>query len=499
MPIVLLPPDILILVFNALPLLADIAALSQTCKSMHSMVEDFGWGTYLRSHQRPAFSVTKAQAQWSPRNRVRYNTLSDRAWSRISFVARPLSRPWKGKFQPVMAISLSRLIVAAGSELHSYIFSAVSLSEPHSPSIKFEGSVRLTSQPSAMYDITCLSFVDDGGLDRTLCAGYRGGEAERIILIPPDIETNRLLAVVRFPLASPRQVDGDFLESMKFSDSHLLSLSSLGVATLSTIPTVHELDSSTVSSINLQQRSWISYLSLHSSTPFAAFGTSSTTPLSIYPIQPEGICPTPSATMCMTTRHINGPKPSSAVYGITRAPPSSNWGSSDQILVSGWYDGQVRIYDLRADTRTVADPTHSGNSVQGPTPLAPVLAMFDPWSYEPIYDVSCGGGSGSHVAAGSARHSVVSFWDIRYPECGWSVHAPGNDSSPVYAVVLEGSRLFGATQSRPFIYDFGPDVNVDTYPSIPDTPVGVDGLKTRKGAGYQVTKYKHNRGLPDGY
>jgi WD40 repeat protein len=125
-------------------------------------------------------------------------------------------------------------------------------------------------------------------------------------------------------------------------------------------------------------------------------------------------------------------------------------GSSPQILVSGWYDGQVRCYDLRSSSRVSA----ATNSDQTPAPLLPVLSLFDPLSVEPIYSISCGGGSSSHIAAGSARHGVISFWDLRFPRAGWSVYAPGNDPSPVYSVILESSRIYGATQSRPFVYDF---------------------------------------------
>ncbi|KAF9499027.1 hypothetical protein BDN71DRAFT_1442493 [Pleurotus eryngii] len=484
-----LPSDVLILALQDLSA-SGLAAVSLSCKSIHSLVEEFGWNGHLRSNPRPALSVAKAQALWAPRRRARYNTLSDRAWSRADFTARPLSRPWTGKFQPAMAISLSRLVVAAGSTLYSYKFAVASSSELESPSVVFEGSVRLAEVPSAVYDITCLTFIDDGGLDQTLCAGYHGGEAERVILIPPDEAKNMPLAVVRFPLSHQRQSDSEFLESLKYVNDRLLSLSSTGVATLSTVPASPN-DEVTSSSIDIKQRSWTSHLSLASSSPFAAFGAASTTPLTVYSIQPDRISPTPFANLCMTRRHINGPAFSSAVYGISRAPPCSVWGASDNVLVSGWYDGQVRIYDLRADER----PAISESST---TTLAPVLSVLDPWSYEPIYDVACGGGSGTHLAAGSARHSVVSFWDVRSPQCGWSVYAPGNDSSPVYSVILEGSRLFGATQSRPFVYDFGPDVKNDTYPSLPDAP-GADGLKGKKGAGYQVVKYKHNRGLPNGY
>jgi len=162
------------------------------------------------------------------------------------------------------------------------------------------------------------------------------------------------------------------------------------------------------------------------------------------------------------------------VYGIASAPPASPWGASDQILVSGWFDGLVRVHDMRS--------SH-----------APSLTFADPWSFEPVYAVACGGGGGAHIAAGSARHSVVAFWDVRVASRGWSVHAPGNDVSPVYSIILESSRLFGATQSRPFVYDFGPAVRPETYPSLPPTQDN-DGLKHKKvwdRIGFYVTKYDH--------
>jgi WD40 repeat protein len=164
-------------------------------------------------------------------------------------------------------------------------------------------------------------------------------------------------------------------------------------------------------------------------------------------------------------------------------PPASPLGPPDQILVSGWYDGHVRVHDLRSSTRV-----STINTVDGPAPLIPVLeSHFDPWCLEPIYSVSCGGGSSAFIAAGVARHSLVAFWDVRYPKRGWSVHAPGNDPSPVYAIILESSRLFGATQSRPFVYDFGPGVTHDTYPWV-QYPSDADSFN------YYVTRYSHLSG-----
>jgi hypothetical protein len=223
--------------------------------------------------------------------------------------------------------------------------------------------------------------------------------------------------------------------------------------------------------IDLDTHAWSALLSTSASAPFAAFGTSSDTPLTIHAITPTSISATPTMTLRASQHQDDSAlERPTAVYGIASAPPASPWGASDQIIVSGWFEGLVCVHDMRASP-------------------APTLTFADPWSFEPIYTVACGGGGGAHIAAGSARHSVVAFWDVRAATPGWSVHAPGNDVSPVYSIIMESSRLFGATQSRPFVYDFGPAVRPETYPSLPSTR-GNDGL-SRDRIGFYVTKYDH--------
>ncbi|EEB96660.1 hypothetical protein MPER_04167 [Moniliophthora perniciosa FA553] len=114
-----------------------------------------------------------------------------------------------------------------------------------------------------------------------------------------------------------------------------------------------------------------------SSSPFVALGTSSRSPLFVHSIHGGELSQLPTAILGGKRNDST----TSAVYGISRAPLSAPWGSSPQIIVSGWFDG------------------------------IPVLSLYDPLSYDPIYSVSSGGGTSSHIAAGSARHSVVSFWD----------------------------------------------------------------------------------------
>ncbi|KAF7796261.1 hypothetical protein EIP86_007435 [Pleurotus ostreatoroseus] len=280
----------------------------------------------------------------------------------------------------------------------------------------------------------------------------------------------------------------------------MLSLSSSGLSALLPL----SASDSNPELIDLGLRSWAGHLSLKSSSGYAAFGTTSRLPLSVHQITPTQFSPRPSALLAP---HSGQTERSTAVYAIQSAPFAAPWGSSDQIVVSGWYDGVVRVHDLRASTRAPVDPAAHPSA---PTSaLVPVLFVSDPWSFEPIYSVACGGGSMAHIAAGSARHSVVSFWDVRAPGKGWSVHAPGNDSSPVYSLIMDGSRVFGANESRGFVFDFGMGACEQSYPPIvPDAvPPGRrrrgsamalnDGMRrTEKGGvGVYVTKYTHSKSI----
>ncbi|KIJ64546.1 hypothetical protein HYDPIDRAFT_90416 [Hydnomerulius pinastri MD-312] len=486
-PGIALPTDVLIIIIENLDL-KDLINLSYTCKLMYAVVHEFGWSIFLRHHQRQSFTLHSARTRWSSHAQVRYNALSDRSWSRAKFIARPLSRPWPGKLQPILAVSFSRLLVAAGRIIYSYGIQD-SFVEGCGTKLVFEGSYAFTlGRGLPERDITSIAFVPDAEQDRTVSLGFEDGYVEQHYLPPQDKPHNKQrITIERAPDSALHNHAGDVVESLSCSQSTLLSLSQWGAVSLG------DLSSPSLSPtrVELSARSWTAHLCMSASTPYATFGTTSSTPLSLHYITPSGLSPSPSiALQSSKTRP-------SAVYGITSPPPSSPLGPSDQIIISGWYDGSVRIHDLRSSSRfSSPSPTHTL------TALRPVLSLQDPWSPEPIYSVSSGGGSSSFVAAGTARHSVIAFWDVRHPQRGWSVHAPGNDSSPVYSVVLESSRVFGATQSRPFVYDFGPGVTRDTYPSAVSGGPHVAGRRGSaedrlkllgNGVGYQVTKYSHCR------
>ncbi|EKM51896.1 uncharacterized protein PHACADRAFT_212511 [Phanerochaete carnosa HHB-10118-sp] len=452
-------------------------------------LEEFGWKGYLQLHPRQSNSLSKAFASWTPRARVEYNVITDQNWERQQFVARPLSQRWIGKLQPLLAINPSRLLLAAGNTIYSYSF----LSSPGSD-VSPPARLECTYTTSALHpsrDITALASIPDDGLDRTIVVGYADGSLERVTL-PPREDSAALSGHIDASLRERWNFhDGSLIEGLSVSSSHILSLSSGGIAAF-TSPTSENM---TPELVNVGVRCWSCHLEMEASSPYSVFGSSSFDPLSVHHISESHLSQQPSAYLSSTNRTEHP----TAVYAISSSPPACAWGASKQVIVSGWYDGVVRIFDMRTPTRPSTDSAPS---------LLPCMTLCDPWSPEPIYSLSCGGGSASHVAAGSARHSVLAFWDVRAHTRGWSVHAPGNDASPVYSVVMDGPRVFGANESRAFVFDFGLGVSETTYPPIALEPVPAwrgagrwrraaadDVLKRMQpeGPGFYVTKYRHSK------
>lgn len=449
-------------------------------------------------NKRASWSLSCTDDHWSPYERVQYNTVTDSHWKERSFISRPLSASWNAKLRPQIAISRTRLVVAAGTNLNVYAF-AKAQSYSDAPVVKLEAIypiARTDVQEEAHYDISGITFLPDKGEDRTLLTGFADGYVMRITLPDTPNREHSLL-----PDLETLYIEEDAIESVSAFNDLSFSLSSSGNGVL------RNNTSATSSEIIVGEKSWSSFVSKNVS-PYVAIGTSSLMALAIYPIYESSLSSEPSVSLSsIRASDASGSAPgtrASAVYGITGTPPSFP-GNPGQIVVSGWFDGRVRLYDLRAPSKS----TFTAQSATKNVPfLSPVLTLFDPWATESIYAVSTGGGSGHTVAAGASRHSVVAFWDVRAPGAGWSVHAPGNDASPVYTVALESSRLFGATQSRSFVYDFGPGVGVGTYPALPQAVSAAtgprnrrgldDSLRTSDGLDYMVTKYIHKNPMAGG-
>ena len=479
-----LPTDVLVMIFESLSI-PNLVVLSQTCKYLHfavssirvpsrrstlqptvSQVNRFGWASHLFANPRFSPSTSHALSLRPPIEQVKYRHLSDIAWREGKFIARPLSSVWPGAFRrPVLAISDSRLAVASRTHIDSYTFHTPQVSTL-SPQIRKEASLELGGGGATLDVITSIAPVhDQDGAEFYI--GLASGSVARMSIDMSGPGTLHL------PTSIEAIHSGDSVLALSSKRDALLGVSQNGIATVSGAGSVETLD--------LKTRAWTCNLSANHAT----FGLTSKAPLIVHTMQPSGISKQPTYVLDPASRDTHS---KSAVFGVCGTPPSATWGS-DQVLVSGWYNGSVNVHDLRTPTRL----RHFSSPPSAPH-LLPVLTFIEP-SVDPIYSVATGGGSSNHLAAGLARHGMVAFWDVRgCRSTGWSVYAPGNDSSPVYSVVLESSRLFGVTQARPFIYDFGPNVVETTHPSLLLSRAEARVLKKQKdGPGYYVTTWRHSQ------
>lgn len=397
---------------------------------------------------------------------MKYHYLSDIAWREGHFIARPLSSAWRGTFRrPALAISDSRLVVTSRNFFDSYTFHTPQTST-QSPQVRKEASLELGEGGTTTDVITSITpAYDEDGTEFFI--GLSSGIIARVAIGIGSSGT-------RYPPTSIEAIhSGDSVLALSSRRNVLLGVSQNGISTVCNAGSVETLD--------LKTRAWTCHLSVN----HAAFGLTSRAPLVVHAIRPSGISTQPIHILGSTSQDTH---PKSAVFGLCGAPPCATW-SSDQVIVSGWYNGNVNIHDLRASIgpRDLSSPSSTPHRL-------PVLTFVDP-SIDPIYCVATGGGSSNYIAAGLARHGMVAFWDIRgRRSTGWSVYAPGNDSSPVYSVILESSRLFGVTQGRPFVYDFGHGVTEDTFPSFRLNRTEASTLKKQTdGPGYYVTIWRHSQ------
>lgn len=185
-------------------------------------------------------------------------------------------------------------------------------------------------------DITALASVPDDGLDRTIVVGYADGNLERVTL-PPCEDSAALPGHIDASLRERCNFhDGSLIEGLSVSSSHTLSLSSGGIAAL-TSPASENM---TPELVNVGARSWSCHLEMEASSPYSVFGTTSLDPLSVYHISESHLSPQPSAYLSSANRTEHP----TAADAISSAPSACAWGDSKQVIVSGWYDGVVRVF-----------------------------------------------------------------------------------------------------------------------------------------------------------
>ena len=130
---------------------------------------------------------------------------------------------------------------------------------------------------------------------------------------------------------------------------------------------------------------------------YLAVGTGpSNDPLNIYCLTPQGISPHPVRKFqqlslgCDAENIWTSP---TSVYAVVPLPSSSTANAQPgQIFLTGAFDGTVRLHDIRS-------------------PRAVEQSYRDPTDDSPIYSLATLGRE--RLAAGTARHSMVKFFDLR--------------------------------------------------------------------------------------
>lgn len=405
----------------------------------------------------------------------------NRAWSSRKFTPRMLNDRWSKGFNSVLALSPTRLIVGAGNTITSYRFG---YNAKHGTSIVAQEGVYTVFPSAPDFDITGIEFLPDGGKDETLLVSNHIGKLVRVHLprLAREMVDNDAFAYrngrfgrqglppLQGKVTAQYNIKSDTLKVLKVAGNIALALSLDGTASI--VNTSSPWIQPTTSTVG--KKSWTAHVETGSSSPYVAIGTNEH--VVVHSFAEASLSDQPSAILGGRSR----PTP---VYCVGAFIPGGN----PNIIASGWYDGKVRVYDLRSSQRTWLSESSSASKK---TALAPVMTLSDPWrSFDPVYSLAArgrmeeedenersGNGDGMphqyhYLAAGSALHSVVCLWDIREPSRSWSVYAPGGDRSPVYALKAEGSRVWGATHYRAFVLDFAPDAPRTSFPLVQDNVV----------------------------
>lgn len=324
----------------------------------------------------------------------------------------------------------------------------------------------------AKWDITGVTFLPDGK-DETLLVSNEEGALVRIKVLGKDTNASgsrhrrqqEMGSYLQASKTAAYDVKIGPIRTLTSSGAIALAVSECGRSAVinTTSPWI------TPSIVNTGKLAWASHLQLSSATPYMALGTSNS--VSVYSFSDGVLRASPSA-------ELGGPLRVTPVYCVSQYIP----GGSPDIIASGWYDGKVRIHDLRCSQRTWSN---ENGTTKNQAALAPVITLSDPWrSFDPIYslaarsspsmDSESGAGTGGlphyghYLIAGTALHAAVCLWDVRKPDDSWSLFAPGQDRSPVYSLKAEGSRIWGVTERRAFIIDFTPNASSTRYPQVTD-------------------------------
>jgi WD40 repeat protein len=427
-----LPDDILFYILTLLPA-RSLARLSRTSHALHALITFHGWALYVRHHL--ALDPVTVSPLRDPRTswarKAQFSVRVDRAWHTKDFKSIQLGPPWRHRCLPVVKLDrqAGRVLVAVGTQLRIHEFDAWGVPLGHAS----RPPPTINLGRSQVDDITGIALVDRSPDELVL--SHVSGLLERVRL---DQSSPRgFVPIARYSFSSRP------IHAIHSSAGLLASVSYSGTVALHRIGSPWQ----TPATIDLPSRAWAVLLS--PGAHWLAVGHVGDQPISVYPLAQaaRGIPGLPGDGR--GARKLGGNRARTAVYALTTPLPSSPLFGSSSTLIAGCFDSCVRVYDLRLPPGSLSSSSSSTSSLSDePSPSfghsgggavrvqQPVLTFDDRWSEEAVYSVACGGGAGTSIAAGVARHGVVRIWDARAAnrDEGVSIFSQGRDSSPVYSL-----------------------------------------------------------------
>lgn len=380
-----LPLDVQELVFEACDPVT-LSSFASTSRLSNAVIASHGWPAWNRAHSNHFDPIT-APLPTSPRlqaaKRAYFSHRIDRAWDQRRLSFQRIGLNTHGKTIPVLLLhkAARRLYVAFGTQLRVVLFDERGRPVNCKP---------LRIGDSAVEDVTGLAAVDSHPDD--LLVSRLSGTIVRYTLTVKRTHRPRQAPVKPSPYDF-EVVARPVAHFQHPRRSRIQALSSSGDAFASA---GHRRRNDTVAvfssrspwlpptTVPLPGRPWAIHLSSSTTSPFLAVGHDGpSSPASIFLFSESSILTDP----------------------IPLSDPSSPWTTSGyalarsrtcpHLLALGQFDGFVRLFDLRLVGR-------GGGGGE--------TARFrEPFCDSPVYSVDIGGGHGSLLAAGSARHSSVSF------------------------------------------------------------------------------------------
>lgn len=416
----------------------QLAKLSQCSRSAHALIADYGWPTYARRHLY-SYAITNWRRfdRLSSVGLVRECAIIDDSWENFRHISHEDVVIFPGRTMPVLKLQedTKRLIVAGGSSLSTFTFpghAAQPVEETYlRPSSYRDSNGRLLNDwigRTATDDVTSIACIEGTG---DFILSHVSGLLQKCRVEQPSAGGRPYVRSLCRYTHSKRTI-----QAIDCSKSGLLaSVASHRGGIVSLYRTASPWLEATTWRVT--QKPWSVLLDPSVTRPrWLAVGEAGPSPCHLYELGQDGL---PVNRDDPTS--LLGNSSSTAVYGFASPPQGSPLGDSGQTIISGWYDGYVRIHDLRQPSRM------------------PTISMTDSFADSPIYSVDGGGGAGYTVVGGTARHGLIRVWDVRKAsentKTGTSIFGPGKDSSPVYGLQMEHDRLFGVTDRRAWMMKFG--------------------------------------------